>query len=44
MPRDLGIMGWLWTTTDGSAFTLLGTDAPNVAFVFSPPLSQFVLQ
>src|SRR5688572_7789458 len=26
VPRDLGIMGWLWTSSDGSAFTLLGDD------------------
>lgn len=39
VPRELGIMGWLWTSADGSAFTLLGDDAPNLALVFSPPLA-----
>jgi len=39
IPREEGIDGWLWTGTDGSAFTVLGDEAPNVAFVFSPPLA-----
>ncbi len=39
VPREEGIDGWVWTSTDGSAFTVLGDEAPNVAFVFSPPLS-----
>jgi hypothetical protein len=44
VPRDLGIMGWLWTSTDGSAFTVLGSDAPNVALIFSPPLTGRVVE
>jgi hypothetical protein len=44
VPRDLGIMGWLWTSTDGSAFTVLGADAPNVALIFSPPLTGRVVE
>jgi hypothetical protein len=39
IPREAGIEGWVWTSTDGSAFTVLGDAAPNLAFVFSPPLS-----
>ena len=39
IPREEGIEGWVWTSTDGSAFAVLGDEAPNVAFVFSPPLS-----
>ncbi len=44
VPRELGITGWLWTSEDGSAFTVLGSDAPNVALVFSPPLSGRVVE
>ena len=44
VPRELGITGWLWTSDDGSAFTVLGSDAPNVALVFSPPLSGRVVE
>jgi len=44
VPRSEGIMGWLWTSEDGSAFTVLGEDAPNLALVFSPPLSGSVVQ
>jgi hypothetical protein len=44
VPRDMGIMGWLWTSSDGSAFTVLGSDAPNLALVFSPPLSGHVVE
>ena len=39
IPRSEGIEGWLWTSTDGSAFTVLGDGAPNLALVFSPPLT-----
>ncbi len=39
VPQEEGIEGWLWTNLDGSAFLLLGDEAPNVAFVFSPPLA-----
>jgi hypothetical protein len=44
VPRDLGIMGWLWTSTDGSAFPVLGSDAPNTALLFSPPLTGLVVE
>lgn len=39
VPREEGIEGWLWTSEDGSAFIVLGDEAPNVAFVFSPPVA-----
>lgn len=39
VPRDQGIVGWLWTNLDGSASTLLTDEAPNVAFIFSPPVA-----
>lgn len=39
IPREEGIEGWLWTSADGTALTVLDDDAPNLAFVFSPPLS-----
>ena len=39
VPREEGIEGWLWTNVDGSAFLVLGDEAPNLAFVFSPPLA-----
>src|SRR3954451_14962032 len=39
IPREEGIDGWMWTSGDGTAFTVLGDDAPNLAFVFSPPLA-----
>jgi hypothetical protein len=39
VPREEGIEGWVWTSTDGSAFTVLGNEAPNLAFIFSPPLA-----
>jgi hypothetical protein len=40
LPREEGIDGWLWTSTGGSAFTVIGDDdvAPNLAFVFLTPL------
>ncbi|MEA2296207.1 MAG: hypothetical protein QOE86_3846 [Solirubrobacteraceae bacterium] len=44
IPRSEGIEGWLWTSTDGSAFTVLGDAAPNLAFVFSPPLSGYPIE
>lgn len=40
VPREEGIEGWLWTTTEGSAYTVLTDDAPNLAFVFSPPVAS----
>jgi hypothetical protein len=39
IPREEGIDGWMWTSTDGTAYTLLGDDAPNLVFMFSPPLA-----
>jgi hypothetical protein len=39
VPRAEGIEGWLWTSREGSAFLVLGDEAPNVVFVFSPPLA-----
>jgi hypothetical protein len=45
VPREEGIDGWLWTSTDGSAYTLLADDdlAPNVALVFLKPLEADVV-
>jgi hypothetical protein len=39
IPQEEGIEGWLWTNIDSSVFLVLGDDAPNVAFVFSPPVA-----
>jgi hypothetical protein len=39
VPREEGIEGWVWTSQDGSAFTVLGHEVPNLAFIFSPPLA-----
>jgi hypothetical protein len=39
VPREHGIDGWLWTNLEGSAFTVLTDEAPNVAFIFSPPVA-----
>jgi hypothetical protein len=39
VPREEGIEGWLWTNVEDSAFLVLGDEAPNVAFIFSPPLA-----
>jgi hypothetical protein len=44
VPKSEGIMGWLWTNRDGTAFTLLGDDAPNLALVLTPPLSGPVVE
>ena len=44
IPREEGIEGWVWTSDDGSAFTVIGDAAPNLAFVFSPPLSGAVVE
>ena len=39
IPRSEGIEGWAWTSREGSALaTLTGDDAPNLAFLFTPPL------
>jgi hypothetical protein len=40
VPREHGIEGWLWTNVEGSAFTVLTEEAPNVAFIFSPPVAS----
>jgi hypothetical protein len=42
VPRDHGVEGWLWTSTGGSALTVLGDegDAPNVALLFTKPLGD----
>ena len=33
--REQGIEGWLWTSTGGSAFTLIGDEAPTGALLFT---------
>jgi hypothetical protein len=40
VPREHGIEGWLWTTTGGSALTILGDEdaAPTGALLFTKPL------
>jgi hypothetical protein len=39
IPREEGIEGWLWTSTGGTAMaSITGDDAPNLAFLFTPPL------
>jgi hypothetical protein len=42
VPREHGVEGWLWTSTGGSALTVLGDeeDAPNVALLFTKPLGD----
>lgn len=42
VPREEGIEGWLWTSTGGSALTLIAEDdvAPNVALLFLKPLEE----
>ena len=37
-PREEGIEGWLWTSTGGSALTLIGEGAPTGALLFTKPL------
>ena len=46
VPQNVGIEGWLWTSTAGSALTNLGEDdeAPNVALVFAKPLDEATLR
>jgi hypothetical protein len=39
LPREQGIEGWLWTSTGGSALTLIGDGAPTGALLFTKPLS-----
>ena len=40
VPREQGIEGWLWTSTGGSALTILGDEdaAPTGALLFTKPL------
>ncbi len=38
LPREQGIEGWLWTSTGGSAFTLIGDGAPTGALLFTKPV------
>ena len=40
LPREQGIEGWLWTSTGGSALTVLGDEdaAPTGALLFTKPL------
>jgi hypothetical protein len=42
LPREQGIEGWLWTSTGGSALTILGDedDAPTGALLFTKPLTS----
>ena len=45
VPRHEGIEGWLWTSTGGSALTMLGDedDAPNAAILFTKPLGGEII-
>jgi hypothetical protein len=42
VPREHGVEGWLWTSLNGSALTVLGDegDAPNAALLFTKPLGE----
>jgi len=40
LPREEGIEGWLWTSTGGSAYTLIGDEAPTGAILFTKPLTR----
>jgi hypothetical protein len=46
VPREQGIEGWLWTSTSGSALTVLGDEdaAPDGALLFTKPLTAEQLQ
>src|SRR4051812_40205545 len=46
VPREQGIEGWLWTSTGGSALTILGEEdaAPNAALLFTKPLGPEQLE
>jgi hypothetical protein len=46
IPREQGIEGWLWTSTGGSALTVLGDEdaAPTGALLFTKPLGPDQLQ
>lgn len=41
VPQEQGIEGWLWTSTGGSALTILGDEdaAPSGAILFTKPLT-----
>src|SRR5689334_4186375 len=45
IPRQEGLEGWLWTSTGGSALTMLGPhdEAPNAALLFTKPLGAEVI-
>lgn len=42
VPQEQGIEGWLWTSTGGSALTILGDEdaAPTGAILFTKPLTR----
>jgi hypothetical protein len=46
VPREEGVEGWLWTSSGGSALTVLGDeeDAPNAALLFTKPLGPEQLE
>jgi hypothetical protein len=46
IPREEGVVGWLWTSTGGSAFPSLceEDEAPNAALIFTHPLGDDVLE
>ena len=46
IPQEQGIEGWLWTSTGGSALTVLGDEdaAPNGALLFTKPLTSEQLE
>ena len=46
VPREQGIEGWLWTSTGGSALTVLGDEdaVPSGALLFSKPLGPDQLE
>ena len=44
VPREQGIEGWLWTSTGGSAFTLIGDGAPTGALLFTKPIGPEQLE
>jgi hypothetical protein len=45
VPREEGVEGWLWTSTGGSALTMLAgpDEAPNAALLFTKPLGEDVV-
>lgn len=43
IPREQGIEGWLWTSTGGSALTLIGDGAPTGALLFTKPVGPELL-